>query len=57
MIPHFENVLRKQTTNLRLEDLVHVSKLADGQFGGIYLVRDANRNIYTVKSLNKALLE
>lgn len=57
MVPHFENMLRKQTLNLRLEDLIQVSKLADGQFGGIYLVRDGNRNIYTVKSLNKSLLE
>ena len=34
-----------------------MSKVADGQFGGIYLVRDANKNIYAVKALNKALLE
>ena len=57
MIPHFENTLKKQTSNLMLEDLVHVNKLADGQFGGIYLVRDSLKNIYTVKTLSKALLE
>jgi serine/threonine protein kinase len=34
-----------------------VNKIADGQFGGIYLVRDANKNIFTVKTLNKSLLE
>jgi cGMP-dependent protein kinase 1 len=37
--------------------LVQVSKLADGQFGGIYLVRDGSKSIYSVKALNKALLE
>ena len=57
MISHFENTLKKQTSNLMLEDLVHVNKLADGQFGGIYLVRDSLKNIYTVKTLSKALLE
>lgn len=49
--------MKKQTTNLRLEDLVHVNKIADGQFGGIYLVRDSNKNIYTVKALKKMQLE
>jgi cGMP-dependent protein kinase 1 len=57
MVPHFENLLRKQTANMRLEELVQVSKLADGQFGGIHLVRDASKNLYTVKALNKSLLE
>jgi hypothetical protein len=56
MIPHFENIMKKQTLNLKLEDLVHVNKVADGQFGGIYLVRDSNKNIYTVKTLKKAQL-
>lgn len=34
-----------------------MNKLADGQFGGIHLVRDINKNIYTVKALDKSLLE
>jgi hypothetical protein len=57
MIPHFENTLKKQVTNLRLKDLFYVNKLADGQFGGIHLVRDINKNIYTIKALDKSLLE
>lgn len=57
MIPHFENILKKQTANLALEDLIYVNKISDGQFGGIYLVRDQNKNLYTVKSMSKALLE
>jgi serine/threonine protein kinase len=57
MIPHFENTLKKQTNNIRLEDLIYVNKLGDGQFGGIYLVRDSSKNLYTVKALSKSLLE
>jgi hypothetical protein len=36
---------------------VHVSKISDGQFGGVYMVRDENKNIYAVKALGKRLLE
>ena len=36
---------------------MYVNKIADGQFGGIYMVRDSNKNIYTMKSLSKSLLE
>jgi hypothetical protein len=57
MIPHFENSMQKQTTNIKLDDLIYVNKLGDGQFGGIYLVRDANKNLYTVKTLSKSMLE
>jgi hypothetical protein len=57
MIPHFENSVQKQTTDIRLEDLIYVNKLGDGQFGGIYLVRDANKNLFTVKTLSKSMLE
>ncbi len=56
MIPHFENVVKKQTVNLRIEDLIYVNKIADGQFGSIYLVRDLNKNLYTVKSFDKLML-
>lgn len=57
MIPHFENIVKKQTANLRIEDLIYVNKIADGQFGSIYLVRDLNKNLYTVKSFDKLMLE
>ncbi len=57
MIPHFENVLKKQTVNLRIEDLIYVNKIADGQFGSIYLVRDPNKNLYMIKSFDKLMLE
>ena len=57
MVPHFENMFMKQTTNLRIEDLIYVNKISDGQFGGIYMVRDHNKNIYTMKSLSKSVLE
>ena len=57
MIPHSSNQLTKQTTNLRLEELVYVNKLSDGQFGGLYLVRDEHRNLYAVKALKKEQLE
>ncbi len=57
MIPHFENVIKKQTLNLRIQDLIYVNKIADGQFGSIYLTRDLNKNLYTVKSFDKLMLE
>lgn len=34
-----------------------MNKIADGQFGSIYLVRDLNKNLYTVKSFDKLMLE
>ena len=57
MIPHFENALKKQLENIRMEDLTYVSKISDGQFGGVYMVRDSSKNIYVVKALDKNLLE
>lgn len=57
MVPHFENYLKKQASNLPLESLTYVNKIADGQFGGIYLVRDDNKNLYAIKSMSKSLLE
>lgn len=57
MVPHFENYVKKQTCNLSLDGLIYVNKIADGQFGGIYMVRDDNKNLYAVKSMNKSLLE
>lgn len=36
---------------------MYVNKISDGQFGGIFLVRDENKNIYGVKSMSKSLLE
>ena len=56
MTPHFENIVKKQTANLRIEDLIYVNKIADGQFGSIYLVRDLNKNLYTIKSFDKLML-
>jgi hypothetical protein len=56
MTPHFENIVTKQTANLRIEDLIYVNKIADGQFGSIYLVRDLNKNLYTIKSFDKLML-
>lgn len=57
MILHFSNQLIKQTLNLRLEDLIYVNKLADGQFGQIQLVRDQLKNLYVVKCMKKTQLE
>ena len=34
-----------------------MNKISDGQFGGVYMVRDSNKNIYVIKALNKNLLE
>ncbi len=56
MIPHFENTLKKQAQNLKMQKLIYVNKISDGQFGGVYIVRDYNKNIYVVKSLNKTIL-
>lgn len=56
MIPHFENILKKQAVNLKMEDLIYVNKVSDGQFGAVYIVRDDNKNIYIVKTLSKAIL-
>jgi serine/threonine protein kinase len=57
MVPYFENRLKRQSNNTNLEDLVYVNKISDGQFGGIYLVRDNNKNLYSLKSMSKSLLE
>jgi hypothetical protein len=43
--------------NLKLEDLIYVNKIADGQFGSVYLVKDNSRNLYTIKVLDKQMLE
>ena len=37
--------------------MTYITKISDGQFGGIYMVKDLNKNIYAVKTLSKSLLE
>ena len=37
--------------------MIYVNKIAECQFGSIYLVRDLNKNLYTIKSFDKLMLE
>jgi hypothetical protein len=34
-----------------------VNKIADSQFGSVYLVRDLSKNLFSVKSFDKLMLE
>ena len=42
---NYDNTLIKQTQKIDFQDLVYINKISDGQFGGIYLVKDLNKNI------------
>ena len=50
-----DDKFRDAVANLSIEDLVHIKKLGEGQFGHVYLVRAKDHpKLYALKAVSKA---
>lgn len=50
-----DDKFRDAVANLKIDELVHIKKLGEGQFGHVYLVRAMdNPKLYALKAVSKA---
>lgn len=56
-LTEYDNQLIKQMENIEANRLEIIDKLAKGQFGDLFLVKDKNHNEYVAKTMSKYELE